>query len=172
MKNVFLVPYICTSYKVNTKQKTYKYLTPMKTMGISSISKGLVLLILAGGLSMHAMAQTKENAEYKGSQTETPYMKYARERDEKRFGSAKKTIESKTSQQKDTSNKQTQYPLKKDSSKKEEIQEYTIKSGDTFYNIAEKFYGTGKDDYWIQKANPKVDPSKLKVGQKILIPKR
>lgn len=56
--------------------------------------------------------------------------------------------------------------------KEEEIQEYEIKTGDTFYNIANKIYGTGKDAYWIQKANPEVDPSKLKVGQKIKILKK
>jgi LysM repeat protein len=56
--------------------------------------------------------------------------------------------------------------------KKEETQEYTIKAGDTFYNLADRFYGTGKDAYWIQKSNPNVDPSKLKIGQKIIIPKR
>jgi LysM repeat protein len=58
----------------------------------------------------------------------------------------------------------------KDRISKDENFTYTIKSRDTFYNIADKFYGTGKDAYWIQKSNPSVNPSNLKVGQKIIIP--
>jgi nucleoid-associated protein YgaU len=133
-------------------------------MKTSPTTKGLALILLAGSLSLNSLAQTKETTqEYKGSEKETPYMKYARERDKKYFSNTKKNIEVKTADQKDTI---------KNQEKKEETQEYVIKPGDTFYNLADKFYGTEKDAYWIQKANSNVNPSKLKVGQKIIIPKR
>jgi LysM repeat protein len=133
----------------------------MKTL---SITKGLTLILLVGSLSINSLAQKNDTLkEYRGSEKETPYMKYARERDEKYFSNTKKSIEVKISDQEDTIKNQV---------KKEETQEYIIKPGDTFYNLANKFYGTEKDAYWIQKANPNVDPSKLKVGQKINIPKR
>lgn len=138
-------------------------------MRILPITKGLTLILLAGSLSLNSLAQKKDTLEeYKGSEKETPYMRYARERDEKYFSNTKKSIEVKTSDQKDT----IKYPTSNTPMKKEETQEYIIKTGDTFYNIADKFYGTGKDAYWIQKANPNIDPSKLKAGQRILIPKR
>lgn len=46
---------------------------------------------------------------------------------------------------------------------------YVIKSGDTFGKIAAQ-YGVSIAD--IQKANPGVDPRKLHVGQKIVVPKK
>ncbi|MCX5660713.1 MAG: LysM peptidoglycan-binding domain-containing protein [Planctomycetota bacterium] len=48
--------------------------------------------------------------------------------------------------------------------------EYVIKSGETFGSIAKKTYGS--ETHWreIAQANPLVDPSKLKVGQKIRLP--
>jgi LysM repeat protein len=130
----------------------------------SNIIRGLALVVLAGSLSINSLAQKNDTLKkYKRSEKETPYMKYARERDEKYFSNTKKNIEVKTSNQEDTIKNQV---------KQEETQEYIIKPGDTFYNLADKFYGTEKDAYWIQKENPNVDPSKLKVGQKINIPKR
>lgn len=48
--------------------------------------------------------------------------------------------------------------------------EYTIQSGDTFFNLAQKFYNDAEKSYIIQKANPDLDPKKLKPGDKILIP--
>ncbi|SFR04333.1 DUF3794 and LysM peptidoglycan-binding domain-containing protein [Desulfoscipio geothermicus] len=48
-----------------------------------------------------------------------------------------------------------------------EIISYTIKPGDTFFTLAQK-YGTTVNQ--IQKANPGVDPNNLKVGQVIKIP--
>ena len=45
--------------------------------------------------------------------------------------------------------------------------EYTIKSGDTFYSIS-KGFGISVSD--IQKLNPTVDSTKLKIGQSISIP--
>ncbi len=47
---------------------------------------------------------------------------------------------------------------------------YTIKKGDTLFSIAKTSYGTGKDWQKIASANPGLNPSKLKVGQQIVIP--
>lgn len=47
-------------------------------------------------------------------------------------------------------------------------QEYTIVKGDTFATIAKKFPGVSAKH--IQEANPTVQPTKLKIGQKIQIP--
>ena len=47
---------------------------------------------------------------------------------------------------------------------------YTIKKGDTLFSIAKSSYGTGKDWQRIASANPGLEPSKLKVGQQIVIP--
>jgi len=49
----------------------------------------------------------------------------------------------------------------------EGTREYTIAAGDTFYGIAKKF-GVSVDA--IRSANPGVDPRRLRVGQKIVIP--
>ena len=46
-------------------------------------------------------------------------------------------------------------------------QEYTIQSGDTFSTIAPKFHVTVKA---LQAANPTVDPARLQIGKKIVIP--
>jgi LysM repeat protein len=46
-------------------------------------------------------------------------------------------------------------------------QEYTIQKGDTYFTIAPKFGVTAKA---IQTANPTVDPAKLQIGKKIMIP--
>ncbi|MBC7782662.1 MAG: LysM peptidoglycan-binding domain-containing protein [Burkholderiales bacterium] len=47
---------------------------------------------------------------------------------------------------------------------------YTVKKGDTLFSIAKTNYGTGRDWQKIASANPGVTPSKLKVGQQIVIP--
>lgn len=44
---------------------------------------------------------------------------------------------------------------------------YTIKPGDTFYNIARRYYTTVNA---ILTANPTLDPNRLTVGQKIIVP--
>lgn len=44
---------------------------------------------------------------------------------------------------------------------------YTIKKGDTFYNIAKRFYTTLPR---ILAANPGLEPTKLNIGQKIIVP--
>jgi 5'-nucleotidase len=47
---------------------------------------------------------------------------------------------------------------------------YTVKKGDTLYNIAKQRYGDGKQWTRITDANPGLDPTKLRVGQTINIP--
>jgi nucleoid-associated protein YgaU len=47
---------------------------------------------------------------------------------------------------------------------------YTIAAGDTYSSIAAKLYGNRNLYHVIEKANPTVDPRKLKVGQKINVP--
>ena len=47
------------------------------------------------------------------------------------------------------------------------VQEYVIQKGDSFYTIGKKLHVSVKA---IQEANPNVNPSKLKIGQKIQIP--
>lgn len=47
---------------------------------------------------------------------------------------------------------------------------YTVKKGDTLFAIAKSNYGTGRDWQKIAAANPGLEPSKLKVGQQIVIP--
>ena len=46
--------------------------------------------------------------------------------------------------------------------------EYLVVKGDNFYTIAKKFPGVSVSD--IKAANPDVDPTKMKVGQKLVIP--
>jgi len=46
-------------------------------------------------------------------------------------------------------------------------QEYVIQQGDTFSSIAPKFHVTVKA---LQTANPTVDPARLQIGKKIIIP--
>lgn len=47
---------------------------------------------------------------------------------------------------------------------------YTIKAGDTLSTIAGEFYKDTRKWTAIAKANPGIDPSKLKVGQVISVP--
>jgi len=47
---------------------------------------------------------------------------------------------------------------------------YTIKSGNTYWNIAESVLGNGKRAGEIQNLNNNIKPNELKVGQKIKIP--
>lgn len=47
---------------------------------------------------------------------------------------------------------------------------YTVQKGDTLFKIAKEHYGDGKQYTKIVAANPGLDPSRLKVGQKITLP--
>ena len=47
---------------------------------------------------------------------------------------------------------------------------YTIKAGDTLYRIAVTHYGDGKQWRKIAAANPGLEPTKLRVGQTIVLP--
>lgn len=51
---------------------------------------------------------------------------------------------------------------------------HTVKSGDTLYTLAEKYYGDGSLWQHIHDANKKVlpNPNRLEVGQKLVIPAR
>lgn len=48
--------------------------------------------------------------------------------------------------------------------------EYTVKPGDTLWAIAQKYLGSGTKWREIAEANNIVDPRKLKVGQRLVIP--
>jgi nucleoid-associated protein YgaU len=48
---------------------------------------------------------------------------------------------------------------------------YVVKKGDTLWKIATAVYGDGKRNKDIIAANPGLDPAKLKVGQKLVMPK-
>jgi nucleoid-associated protein YgaU len=47
---------------------------------------------------------------------------------------------------------------------------YTIKAGDTFSTISEKMYGNKKYAQTLVKANPDVNPNRLKIGKEITVP--
>ena len=47
---------------------------------------------------------------------------------------------------------------------------YTIQDGDTFVSIAKEQYGQSRHYLRIEAANPNVDPSRLRVGQAIILP--
>lgn len=46
---------------------------------------------------------------------------------------------------------------------------HIIEKGDTFYNLADKYWNNEKEADEIQKLNPNVDPTKLQIGQKIRV---
>lgn len=52
-----------------------------------------------------------------------------------------------------------------------EFTEYTVRRGDDIMSIAGRLYGTTRHWQAIGKANPEVDPRKLRAGQVLLIPK-
>jgi nucleoid-associated protein YgaU len=47
---------------------------------------------------------------------------------------------------------------------------YTVQKGDTLWSIAQKHLGDGKRWREIVELNPGLEPSKLKVGQVIILP--
>jgi nucleoid-associated protein YgaU len=52
-----------------------------------------------------------------------------------------------------------------------EFTEYVVQDGDTFERIAKKIYGSSKSAGLISRANPFVDPTKLRAGRKLRLPK-
>ena len=52
-----------------------------------------------------------------------------------------------------------------------EFRAYTVRSGDQIMTIARRLYGDTRHWQAIAKANPEVDPQKLRVGQTIRVPK-
>ena len=95
----------------------------------------------------------------------------------------KKAEEAKKEVKKDAPKKaeEAKKEVKKDAPKKAEeakkeapvaATEYIVLKGDTLGKIAQKFYGDAQKFELIVKANPKLtDPKKLKVGEKIQIPR-
>ena len=51
-----------------------------------------------------------------------------------------------------------------------QVNTYTVQRGDTLWSIAERTYGDGKRWRDIVTANAGLDPTKLRVGQKIILP--
>jgi nucleoid-associated protein YgaU len=51
-----------------------------------------------------------------------------------------------------------------------EVREHVIASGDTLERISKKYYGSTIHIAAIEKANPGLDPMRLRVGKKIVIP--
>lgn len=49
--------------------------------------------------------------------------------------------------------------------------QYTIQPGDSFQSIAERFFGAGAQGETVARANPLVDPRRLRAGRVILVPK-
>ena len=49
-------------------------------------------------------------------------------------------------------------------------QEHTIQKGDSFWKLAQRYYGSGARFQDIARANPDMDPKKLQVGQTLIIP--
>ena len=47
---------------------------------------------------------------------------------------------------------------------------YVVKPGDTLTSIATRLLGSGNEWREIAKLNPTVDPDKLKVGQRLVLP--
>lgn len=47
---------------------------------------------------------------------------------------------------------------------------YSVMKGDTLWSISKRQYGDGQRWQEIVKANPGLDPTKLSVGQKIILP--
>lgn len=47
---------------------------------------------------------------------------------------------------------------------------YTVQKGDTLWSIAQRFLGDGKRWREIVEVNPGLEPSKLKIGQVIMLP--
>lgn len=46
---------------------------------------------------------------------------------------------------------------------------HIIQKGDTYYKLAEIYWGTDKESDEIEKLNPGINPNKLKIGQKIRV---
>lgn len=61
-------------------------------------------------------------------------------------------------------------PVMEQQSPIQQINTYTIQRGDTLWSIAERTYGDGKRWRDIITANSGLDPTKLRVGQKIYLP--
>lgn len=61
-------------------------------------------------------------------------------------------------------------PLDREGATNGTAKAYVVREGDTLSKIAARFYGQGRDWSEIAKRNPDVDPNRLQVGQKLMIP--
>lgn len=87
------------------------------------------------------------------------------------FGSKLKKVSKKNSKKKKKKKKKTTKKVKSSKSKsKTPKRYYVVKSGDTLYSIAAKYYGKGSNWEKISKANNNVSCKAIKVGQKLVIP--
>ena len=87
------------------------------------------------------------------------------------FGSKLKKVSKKNSKKKKNKKKKTTKKVKSSKSKsKTPKRYYVVKSGDTLYSIAAKYYGNGSKWEKISKANNNVSNKAIKVGQKLVIP--
>lgn len=112
----------------------------------------LTSLPLSGQIQDKKNIQKKVNStnyeqEWQGHTQETPYMRYRQELER-------------------------QEELKKQGLQKPKTDSavyHTIQKGDTYYALADLYWGTGKEADEIEKLNPGVDKNKLKIGQKIRV---
>ncbi len=87
------------------------------------------------------------------------------------FGTKLKKVSKKNSKKKKNKKKKTTKKVKSSKSKsKTPKRYYVVKSGDTLYSIAAKYYGKGSSWEKISKANNNVSYKAIKVGQKLVIP--
>lgn len=126
----------------------------------------LTSLPLNGQIQDKKYVQKKNNStnyeqEWQGHTQETPYMKYRQEKERqeelKRQGLQKQNSQINTIEKKTIQNKQNP------------VVYHIIQKGDSFYNLADFYWGTDKEADEIEKLNPGVDPTKLKIGQKIRV---
>jgi hypothetical protein len=92
----------------------------------------------------------------------TNYMKY-REEQEKQDSSSQNPT-------KNVSNTPIQTPIKSEIKQPVDTPIYhIIQKGDTFYNLADKYWQNTKEEDEIERLNPGVNPDSLKIGQKIRV---
>lgn len=100
----------------------------------------------------------KQKLEKQDISKKTNYMKYREELEKEQ------SKESKLEKQTQTQDTSTKKEEKQDSAVYHKIQK-----GDTFYTLADLYWGTSKEEDEIERLNPGVDPKHLKIGQKIRV---
>jgi len=112
-----------------------------------------------GGYSFSVSEQKQDTIK------KTNYMKYREELERQweleRLERQKKSLEQKTLQQPQKT------PVKEE--KKDSAIYHIIRKGDTYFNLADFYWGTSQEADEIEKLNPGINPDKLKIGQKIRV---